>query len=437
MTKTNSRTDRWRARAAAATVAALGLLGLSLTAAPPAAAATPVAPMDATKMRLTASGFTERWAAIDALETSGKVTSFPGRTALSPLFDPGVTGGVTGVSGLCHTSNLNTAYSIGGFCWNKEDDVSSTWTPQGFTGSHDAQPTGTWDGKYLYIASWHNANDTQARITVVNNSSPNVAPVYHRILLVDPHGSGDTAGFRAVGATDTPALPHPGGHADGVSWYGNKLFVATGHQIQVYDLRHLWKTTRDTTKVGVVDGTAYSGDHDWALPMIGMYSNAAYGTDCTDTAPCLTSLSLDRTGTDSLVTSEFGATGGRPLVRWPLNATDALLDTDGATNYTGSVTASAAYRVPVWKVQGAATDGTYYYFSGVCPEYAGAQTSDDPYCIHRAKPGEAPHVLTKAPPLTQNLSWSPAVHRLWGLNERANYSGPGKRVVFTLNPPYA
>ncbi|MFI1658982.1 hypothetical protein ACH4ZU_29360 [Streptomyces sp. NPDC020472] len=432
---TNSRTNsRWRSRAAAAMVSALGLLGLTLTAAPQAAAATPVAPLPTAGLKLTAGDFTSRWAAIDALEASGRVTSYTGQPALAPLFDPA--NGVTGVAGLCHQSNLNTAYSIGGFCWNQEDDISSTWTPQGFTGSHDAQPTGTWNGKYLYIASWHNGDDSRARITVVNNSSPSVPPVYHRILLVDPYGTGDTANYRAVG-TASGYSPRPGGHADGVSWYGNKLFVATGHQIQVYDLRHLWKTTRGAQgTVGIVGGTAYSEDHDWVLPMIGIYSNAAYGAACTATEPCLNSLSLDRTGTDSLVTAQFAANGGAPVIRWPLNATDALLDTDGATNYTGAVTANAAYSVPVWKVQGAATDGTYYYFSGECPAYAGSTDSDVPYCIHRAKPGEAPHVLTEAPPLTQNLSWSPAVHRLWGVNERANYSGPGKRVVFTLNPPY-
>ncbi|MFF0033675.1 hypothetical protein ACFYS7_37075 [Streptomyces avermitilis] len=37
-------------------------------------------------------------------------------------------------------------------------------------------------------------------------------------------------------------------------------------------------------------------------------------------------------------------------------------------------------------MQGAATDGTYYYFSGECPETAGTTDSDAPYCIHRPFP---------------------------------------------------
>ncbi|GHG20680.1 hypothetical protein [Streptomyces zaomyceticus] len=421
-------------RTVGAVLSALGLLGLSLASAQPAAAATPLAPLDASTYTLTAGDFNGRWAAINALEATGRVTSFPDEPALSRVLDGN---GHTGRAGLCHTSNLDPSYGANGFCWNTTDDTSDVWTPQGFTGSHDAQPGGTWNGKHVYIASWHNPDNTKARITVVDNSSPAGPPVYNHILLVDPYGSGTTANFRAVGDPTSGARPFPGAHADGISWYGNKLFVATGHQIQVYDLRHLWKMDNSSSAVGVVGGKAHAANQNWALPMIGIYSNAAAGAPCSDTSPatpCLTSLSLDRNGTDSLVTSEFAAKGGRPVVRWPLNATDGLLETDGANNYTGRVTANAAYRVPIWKVQGAATDGTYYYFSGECPEYAGTTDSDVPYCIHRAKPGEAPHVVTQAPPLTQNLSWAPSSGRLWGLNERANHTS-GKRVVFSLDPP--
>ncbi|UFR04348.1 hypothetical protein KBP30_25685 [Streptomyces sp. Go40/10] len=145
-------------------------------------------------------------------------------------------------------------------------------------------------------------------------------------------------------------------------------------------------------------------------------------------------------GTDRLITTEFRrSTGGAPVVRWPLDSTDALLDTDGTTNYRGSVHATAGYRTPVWAVQGAATDGTYFYFSGTCPEYADrdpkdSATADLPYCIHWAKPGASPHVLTYGPPLIQNLSWAPSSGRLWGINERIA-AAPGVRSVFSLDPP--
>lgn len=420
-------------RVAVAAASALGLLGLMLTVPQPAAAATPLETMNASAMKLTADDFAARWDAIADLESSGRVNSSydPDAPALAPLLDGG---GRTGSRGLCHPTNLNTDYRIDGFCWDRADDTSSEWTPQGLTGSHDAAPGGTWRDKYVYIASWHYTGNEFARISVVDNS-PGKPPTYHHVLLVDPYGSGSGADFRAVGDPASPRTPKPGGHADGVAWYGNKLFVATGHQIQVYDLRHLWRMSDNSVAdVGVRGGRSSARYHNWALPMIGLYYNAAPGAACTDSVPCLTSLSLDRTGEDGLITSEFAAKGGRPVVRWPLSG-NGLLETDTAGNSTGTVTADAAYRVPIWKVQGAATDGEYYYFSGECPAYAGSTDPDVPYCIHWARPGQAPHVLTYAPPLTQNLSWSPSAGRLWGINERANYSGPGKRVVFSLDPP--
>jgi hypothetical protein len=189
-----------------------------------------------------------------------------------------------------------------------------------------------------------------------------------------------------------------------------------------------------SSAVGIQNGKSSARYHNWALPMIGVYYNGQSRAGCTDTAPCLTSLSLDRTGGDGLITSEINERGGRPVVRWPLSADNALLETNTVNDYSGTVTAELAYRVPIWKVQGAAFDGEHYYFSGECPEYAGSDNADVPYCIHWARPGGEPHALTYAPPLTQNLSWSPSAARLWGVNERAN-STTGKRVVFSFDPP--
>ncbi|MET7920448.1 hypothetical protein ABZU45_32215 [Streptomyces avermitilis] len=121
--------------------------------------------------------------------------------------------------------------------------------------------------------------------------------------------------------------------------------------------------------------------------MVGIYFTGNSGDPCDATRPCLTSLSLDRHSTpDALITSQIATKGGGPLIRWPLSASTAPPDTNTANDYTGTVTATGAYTVPIWKVQGAATDGTYYYFSGECPETAGTTDSDVPYCIHRPFP---------------------------------------------------
>jgi hypothetical protein len=163
--------------------------------------------MDASTMRLQADEdeFRARWRAIDDIEASGRVTSYDdaGVDGLLPL----LTGnGRTGSRGLCHATNLNTAYNIDGFCWDKADDTSLEWTPQGITGSHDASPTGLWHGKYVYIASWHFTGDRFARICVVDNT-PGSPTTYNRVLLVDADGEGGNANFRAVGDPNTPAGP--------------------------------------------------------------------------------------------------------------------------------------------------------------------------------------------------------------------------------------
>ncbi|WP_048910439.1 hypothetical protein [Streptomyces sp. NRRL WC-3744] len=421
-------TNRRRIGAVGAFLALL-LSAVNLSVAHPAAAASVLAQIDPSGFTMRAGDFTDRGAAIQRIEASGSVSV---RTSPDQVL---ADGGHAGRAALCHNTNLDGSLKYDGFCWDQADDTSAVWTPQGLTGSHDAQSSGTWNGHYLYIASWHYTDNAYARITIAESTGTSVT--YQHVLLVDPYSTGGGYTFRPVGgAGDRAGTDVLSGHADGVTWYGNKLFVATGHQIQVYDLRHLWKMSDTSTdQVGILgNGKSSARYHNWALPMVGVYFTGNTGDPCDATRPCLTSLSLDRTSSpDALVTSQIATKGGGPLIRWPLNASTALPDTDTANDYTGTVTATGAYTVPIWKVQGAATDGTYYYFSGECPETAGTTDSDVPYCIHRALPGAAPHVLTHAPPLTQNLSYAPSSGRLWGLNERENTT-TGKRVVFSLVP---
>jgi hypothetical protein len=287
-------------------------------------------------------------------------------------------------------------------------------------------------------------SERATRISFVRNAG-GTSTTYGHVLLVRPSAS-PTTNFEAV--TDT--------HADGLVWYGNRLFVANGGELQVYDMRHLWRMTTIAEKVGVTDGkTSSARGHQWAMPMIGSYalSGKGVGPEC---APgtgrlCLSSLSLDRsTHPHALVSSEHVTykSSSEPsnirgrVVRWPLNADTALPKADDGAGI-GDTTASAAYTSPVWAMQGAATDGIYYYMSGACPTSWKDPDDGDPTtpiptpdktdaysCIHRAKAGEAPVALTKSPRLTQNLSYAPNSGRLWGLNE--SLYGSGDRSVFSL-----
>ncbi|MEU8822106.1 RICIN domain-containing protein [Streptomyces sp. NPDC048636] len=371
-------------------------------------------------------------AAIRGVESSGAVTKVsPADVALSRQH--------TGRP-LCHTTGLNGSFQYNGFCWDEQDSNSNSysdkggWRPQGLTASHDAQPGGTVDGRHLYLASWlygdNTAQDQFGRVSILDSNGSE--RTYGHVLLVKPTGDESHANFEAV--TNV--------HGDGMVWYGNKLFVANGGELQVYDFQHMWKMKTSSEGVGVKDGVSSARWHNWALPMVGHYTiepgkNARYcPAEPSTKRSCLGSLSLDRSGSvDHLVSGEYykGETGPvARVVRWPLNPATALPRADNGDTI-GSSTATAAFQAPVRQLQGVATDGTYYYLSAQCPNgYMGDADPTDKHsysCIYRAKPGAVPTVLTRSPSLTQNLSYAPSSGRLWGINEDI-----GNNVVFSLKP---
>ncbi|WP_229869337.1 hypothetical protein [Streptomyces inusitatus] len=344
---------------------------------------------------------------------------------------------------LCHATRLNTRYIPDGFCWDEGDDRSSNynntgtdpggWVPQGLTASHDSDNAdGTINGRHVYLASWYRGkNGSQnefARVSFVKNTGSSTA--YGHVLLVEPTLDGS---FTAVTRT----------HTDGMVWYGNRLFVANGGELQVYDMRHIWRMGSSSERVGVANGVSSARWHAWAMPMIGRYwtgdrQNPRGCQAATGSWVCLGSLSLDRTGKDVLVSGEYrspaAGAGGR-VIRWPLNSSTALPESGSGAGIATS-TAEEGYTTPVWAMQGVATDGTYYYMSGQCPPGWNGDVPPDHEdafsCIHRARKEEAPHVFTMAPRMTQNLSYSRFSGRLWGLNEKIN-TAEGDRVVFSID----
>ncbi|MFJ3255980.1 RICIN domain-containing protein [Streptomyces sp. NPDC086771] len=383
----------------------------------------------------------------------------------------GVLGARTGRPSLCHGTGMNGALRYDGFCWDDTDDrtgytdknsdpaLNGGWMPQGFTGSHDATDSGLYAGQHLYAASWYfgnyensKANEQYSRISLVKSTGDTVT--YGHVALVEP----------TSGNFKEPAYVS---HADGLAWYGDRLYVANGVELQVYDLRHLWKMTDagPATKGATGLGKDAQGNvttsaryHSWALPLVARYTTKpeyvadAPGTDVPDrTKPgslkknqpfpdstdtyagnprscgpkngvvCLSSLSVDRS-TSSLVSVENRKEGGARIVRWPLGqlAADSTVVNSRTTGYT----------TPVFNVQGTATDGTNFYMSGDCPTSWPKGFS----CVHVAAPGQAPRVLTQSAWLTQGLSWDPNAKRLWGLNEALEDSAGPHRVVFSLDP---
>ncbi|MFF8917096.1 RICIN domain-containing protein [Streptomyces sp. NPDC015032] len=427
-------------RSAWAALVALSTAAVTLLGVQPAAAAGTFAEADARGFRMhidaeTTTGgkttFEEYGDIIRNVEASGAVSK------VTPL-DVAQSRQHTGRA-LCHSTGLNGVFKYNGFCWDEGDDNTSAydpaggWHPQGLTASHDAYAGGTVDGHHLYVASWYYGHgksadpdvdrDKLARISVVESTGS--SRTYGHVMLVQPSPHYGNAQFEPVTRV----------HADGVVWYGNKLFVANGGELQVYDFEHMWKMgTTSVDRTGIVDGVSSARHHQWALPMVGRYligTSADHPRACPGERACLSSLSLDRSGTtDHLVSGEYlGLGDGRTanVIRWPLDGATGLPRSDSS----GTVTAAAAYAAPVDQLQGVATDGRHYYLSAQCPTgYMGDPDTRDGYsCIYEALPGHAPTVLTRSPSLTQNLSYSPSSGRLWGTNELT-----GKRVIFSLLP---
>ncbi|MGW0538163.1 RICIN domain-containing protein [Streptomyces sp. NPDC003032] len=356
---------------------------------------------------------------------------------------------------LCHTTGINGTFKYNGFCWDRTDDDTSSyneaggWHPQGMTASHEAYDSGTVDGHHLYMQGWYygqgkEIRETKARISILESAGEE--RTYGHVLLVKPTGSRAEPGFEAVDQI----------HVDGMVWYGNRLFVANGGELQIYDLNHLWKMKSVADGVGIQNGVSKADHHQWALPMVARYTTRTKAQEDAsanksprfcgkpkdpDPIGCLSSLSLDRsTGQPRLVSGEYrsnsdelryqdppAAVDERParVITWPLQYIG-----EGGTS---PVTATSAHVAPVRQLQGVATDGTYFYLSAECPvDYMNDHRPGDTgsySCVWQAKPGGQTSVLTHAPPLTQDLNYAPGSGRLWGSNELT-----GKRVVFSLLP---
>ncbi|MFJ6352426.1 RICIN domain-containing protein [Streptomyces sp. NPDC092046] len=372
---------------------------------------------------------------ISAVETAGVSTA--------PVTE--VLGSRSGRPGLCHATGLNGALQPDGFCWDDQDDrtgytdAGGGWMPQGFAGAHaSGSADGTYQGRTLFAASWYfgvlNQPEEYTRVSIAESAGGGAPVSYGHVALVEPVAGGD---FKK------PAFPS---HADGVAWYRDRLFVGNGAELQVYDLNHLWRMT-DTASAatGLGGGKSSARYHRWALPLVARYSTVSTAAlDDPSTAflrgnpracgpaaenlgeLCMSSLSVDLSDTvngPALISTEHRSEGGARIVRWPLDGLETGTPEQVAAHGT-------AYTSPVTGIQGIAKGGDTFYMSGSCPTGFPAGHA----CLHAARAGEAPRVLTQAPYLTQGLSFDPRAGRLWGYNEALENAGGGRRVVFSVDP---
>ncbi|MBT2229772.1 hypothetical protein [Nonomuraea sp. NEAU-A123] len=364
---------------------------------------------------------------------------------------------------ICHPTNLHLSAQVSGFCWNSTDDTTANWFPQGITGSGDGMngsvlypPCDGCAGRKIVAVSWRSGASHEyganrlARVTFVDVTNGAAGAPYGHVLLVEPDDSAE--GFREIAS-----------HADGISWYGNKLFLVTGGDpdvsggdrlVRVFDLTHVWKMNSTASgNVGCLGGVCSAAYSRYALPQIGYYrlSSPAVCVSLDLARPCLNGVSLDRSGTDHLTTVEYrkGGSGGK-ILRWPLDASTALLKTGS----DGLVHPTEGWTSPIWDLQGGVFTGNEGIFVGLCPEGSpsvtympgGTASVSGEFrksCLHRVTVS-ADHstldvrYLTTAPGNAQNISYWPASGEAWLVNEfRGDTDGvyASDRLVLALSCP--
>jgi hypothetical protein len=300
--------------------------------------------------------------------------------------------------------------AVAAFCWQRGDESTTEWYPQGITTSADASPDGKYQGKTVVLTSWYysGSGDKGARVSFVDYANPS-APPYRHVLLVEPYK--DAAGnpnFRAVPV-----------HAGGIFWYGHYLYVAdTWGGFRVFDTRHIWKvSTGDKRKIGrQSDGSYHAHDYAYALPQaltfaastIGGYPDLRYSA-----------VSLDRTSSpQSVIVPEYNANGtGTRVVRYPIDESTLLLKPSD----DGYVHSTEAYRVDIPSMQGATAIARKFYVSSS----RGKNTQGSVYTFTKTSgPKEHPRALPRGP---EDLSYWPSKDQLWTLAEH-----PGNRSVLAI-----
>jgi hypothetical protein len=242
------------------------------------------------------------------------------------------------------------------FRWNMEDDTSTTWIPQGITGSADATASGLWAGRRVVLVSWYEDAGLQkgVRIAFVDVTTPST-PRYRFALLVQPTGTPAAPSFTQVDA-----------HAGGIVWFGSYLYMAqTGSGFRVFDLSRVMQVATDQDVMGCTASTCRAGLYKYVIPQVAAY------TDRSSCGPLFSWVSLDRASSPPvLVSGEYcsGTACAAPLAgrifHWPLDMATGLLR--GATTWP----VSAAY-MGHRQVQGGAVRAGVTWLSSSAPAAGG------------------------------------------------------------------
>lgn len=304
-----------------------------------------------------------------------------------------------------------------GWRWDRDDDRTGRWYPQGVTTSAEAggsDGAGTVLGRELVCTSWFAPRTLEpqrgSRVTFVDVTSPDDLR-YRHVLLVE-------AVLGAGGLELCPLLAHAGG----LAWVGPYLYVAaTGLGVHVCRLDDIVRLPEH--HVGGRDGDVTVFGYRYLLPVRFSYeAGAGAGTE-----PFRFSfLSVDRgpgpTSDPRLVAGEYGRdTMSTRLASWPIDPSTSLL----RTGRDGFARPELVTETGVQSMQGAvAVDGSWYVTASAGRRWPSSLYVGPPQTLARRA-----RVL---PIGIEDLSYHAGRDELWSLSEH-----PGRRYVFRFPRPAA
>lgn len=288
------------------------------------------------------------------------------------------------------------------FAWASDDQATTSWYPQGITGSGDSISGGTIDGKRALLVSWYAKKNVHkgARISFVDVTNMNDVR-YRHVLLVEPYTSGGTANFRAVRT-----------HAGGLAWYKNLLYVADTDGIRVFDTNKIMRAQANSAKdtIGIHNGKAYAYDYRYILPQVNQYTS--------EDGFRYSFIALDRTGSQhTLLAGEFQEDSSGRMTHFDINHTSGRLRESDSYAYSDD-----SKRIRRTVTNGMVSAHGHYFYNHTYKR--------DQYRIHIQKPNG--YVSIRGGYGLEDLYYDKSTKRLWFHTEF-----PGGREVFYRDDPIA
>lgn len=103
-----------------------------------------------------------------------------------------------------------------GFAWDAADAEDQRWYPQGISSTHDADPSGSWEGREVVVVSWALDHHAGVRVSFAELEGGEVHR-YRHVTLGEPVRA---PWERRVGLRPVRI------HAGGIAWAGPHLWVA-------------------------------------------------------------------------------------------------------------------------------------------------------------------------------------------------------------------